>query len=148
MQIYIGSDHNGFYLAQQLRAYIRKAGYTVTQEESQTYNPDDDFPIVAQKTAHDVVSGGHTSRGILLCGSGQGVCIAANRFKGIRAILGYDHESVRSARHDDDANILCLPARSLSFDQATALVDVFLQTAFTAAPRYKRRIAEIDHYAG
>lgn len=149
MKIYIGADHNGFQLTNSLQKYLKRAGYDVTVESEPTLDPDDDYPLFAQR----VVSSMRTSedaepRGILICGSGQGICMAANRYKGIRALLGYDRESVRSARNDDDANILCLPARHLQADEANVLVETFLNTPFAHVPRYSRRIQEMDDAGG
>lgn len=146
MKIFIGADHNGFNLAAQLQDYLVSAGYDVQHEGSDKFDPDDDFPVVAQRTAADLLAAGTDERALLLCGSGQGVCIAANRFKGIRAALGYDIESVRSARNDDDVNVLCLPAHTLNFKDAVQLVDTFLNTPFAHATRFKRRIQQIDEY--
>jgi len=84
------------------------------------------------------------ARGILICGSGQGMCMAANRFKGIRALLGYDRESIRSARNDDDANVLCLPSKTLKADGVNVLVETFFNTPFSHVGRYQRRIKELD----
>jgi ribose 5-phosphate isomerase B len=145
MKIYLGADHNGFYLRNSLLKYLKKAGYDVVDEGDKELDPADDYPIFAQKTVRDILtSDDPEARGILICGSGQGVCIAANRFKGIRAALGYDRESVRAARNDDDVNILCLPADVLEKDTANMLVETFLNTPFGAASRYIRRIREID----
>jgi ribose 5-phosphate isomerase B len=145
MKIYLGADHNGFYLRNTLLKYLKKAGYDVVDEGDKELDPADDYPIFAQKTVRDILtSDDPEARGILICGSGQGVCIAANRFKGIRAALGYDRESVRAARNDDDVNILCLPADVLEKDTTNMLVETFLNTPFGAASRYIRRIREID----
>jgi ribose 5-phosphate isomerase B len=145
MKVYIGTDHNGFSLKNSLVEYLRKAGYEVIDDGPGRLDPGDDFPIFAKH----VVTAMQTSddpepMGILLCGSGQGMCMAANRFKGIRAALGYDHESVRSSRHDDDANILCLPARHLKKDTTNVLVETFLNTPFSHVGRFQRRIKELD----
>jgi ribose 5-phosphate isomerase B len=145
MKIFIGADHNGFFARNSLIAYLKRAGYEVEDNSNQRLNPDDDFPVFAQEVVKDILSNKDSdSRGILLCGSGQGMCMAANRFKGIRAALGYDRESVRSARNDDDANILCLPAKSLGKNQINVLAETFLNTPFAAAPRFRRRIKEMD----
>lgn len=145
MKIFVGADHNGFHLKINLIKYLQRAGYDVVDDSEQTLNPEDDFPIFAHKVVTDMfASNDHEPRGILICGSGQGMCMAANRFKGIRAVLGYDRESIRSARNDDDANVLCLPARTLQEDSVNMLVETFLNTPFAAAPRFKRRIAEMD----
>lgn len=149
MKIHVGADHNGFTLKNQVTQYLKKAGYNVHDDGGAHQQPDDDFPVYAQKVVTDMLSSEDKEpRGILLCGSGQGMCMAANRYKGIRALLGYDHESVRSARNDDDANILCLPAHRLSSKEVMALIDTFLNTPFAAAPRFVRRINELDNMNG
>lgn len=144
MKIYIGADHNGFHLQHALMQYLQRAGYEVANDSATTRDPDDDFPIFAQKVVANVLQDPANRRGILICGSGQGMCMAANRFKGVRALLGYDRESVLSARNDDDANVLCLPAHLLKKDAANVLVETFLNTPFEGLPRYKRRIQEMD----
>ncbi len=145
MKVYIGADHNGFFLRNSLITYLKRAGYTVVDDGDESLNPDDDFPVFAQKVVKDMLgSEDKDPRGILICGSGQGMCIAANRFKGIRAALGYDRESVRSARNDDDSNILCLPSKVLEKDRANVLAETFLNTPFAGAARFKRRIKELD----
>jgi ribose 5-phosphate isomerase B len=145
MKIYIGADHNGFELKNNLYRYLVSAGYDVVNDGDTIFKPEDDYPVFASKVAQDVLSSSDSdSRGILLCGSGQGMCIAANRFKGIRACLGYDRGSVRSARNDDDSNILCLPAKIMTSNDAHIIVETWLNTPFAGAPRYIRRIKEID----
>lgn len=146
MKIYIGADHQGFYLRESLIEFLKRASYDVVDEGDFKLDPDDDYPIFAAKVANDLLSSDdHNARGILICGSGQGMCMAANRYKGIRACLGYDRESIRSARNDDDANVLCLPASVLAEDKSNILVETFLSTEFAAAPRFVRRIKEIDN---
>ncbi len=145
MKVYVGTDHNGFSLKNSLVEYLRRAGYDVIDDGPGRLDPDDDFPIFAKQVVAAMQTSDDTEpMGILLCGSGQGMCMAANRFKGIRAALGYDHESVRSARHDDDANILCLPARHLKKDTTNVLVETFLNTPFSHVGRFQRRIKELD----
>lgn len=145
MKIYVGTDHNGFYLRNSLVKYLVQAGYDVVDSGEEKLDPNDDFPVFAQKVVHQMLrSDDRDPRGILLCGSGQGMCMAANRFKGIRAALGYDRESVRSARNDDDANVICLPARHLKKDETNVLVETFLNTPFAGATRFKRRLSELD----
>ncbi len=145
MKIYIGADHNGFHLKNQLVTYLKSAGYEVQDDGDTVLKPEDDYPIFAAKVVADMLnSGDPESRGILICGSGQGMCMAANRFKGIRACLGYDRESVRSARNDDDSNVLCLPAKVLQKDETNIIVQTWLSTPFAAAPRFIRRNNEMD----
>src|SRR3990167_2096902 len=125
MKIFVGADHNGYDLRKQLVSYLTRAGYEVVDEGEAVLDPNDDFPVFAGRVVMDVLgSSDKDARGILICGSGQGMCMAANRFKGIRAALGYDKDSVRSARNDDNSNVLCLPARVLEKDKANVLVEI------------------------
>lgn len=145
MKIFLGSDHNGFFLRGELARYLARAGYDVVDDGDIKPDPQDDFPVFAKKAVSDLLSSDDDDpRAILVCGSGQGMCMAANRFKGIRAALGYDRESVRAARNDDDANVLCLPSSTLKEDEANVLVETFINTEFAGAPRFKRRIAQLD----
>lgn len=145
MKVYVGADHNGFGLKSSLIAYLLSAGYDVEDNGDEKLDPQDDYPVFAARVAKDILtSEDKQPMGILLCGSGQGMCMAANRFKGIRACLGYDRESVRSARNDDDANVLCLPARHLKKDNVNVLVETFLNTPFSHVGKYQRRIKEMD----
>ena len=149
MDIFIGADHNGFVLKTALVELLRRDGYTVHDEGDRQLVPDDDFPqfaartIIALRGAKDA-----DARAILICGSGQGMCMAANRYKGIRASLCWDVEEARASRNDDDSNVLCLPARSLDEGMAIRIVEAWLATPFAGAPRFKRRIRELDTLGG
>lgn len=146
MKIYIGADHQGFYLRNSLIDYLKRAGYDVIDDGDIELDPQDDFPLIAIKVVNDLLSSDDKdARGILICGSGQGMCMTANRYKGIRACLGYDRESVKSSRNDDDANVLCLPADVLQKDKAKILVETFINTPFSHVGRYQRRIREMDN---
>lgn len=144
MKIYIGADHNGFSLKSKLVSYLQRAGYTVVDDGSEKLQPEDDFPIITKRVVSDVLA--NASLGIVICGSGQGACMAANRFKGIRACIGYDREAARASRNDDDSNIICLPARTLDADEAKVIVETWINTPFAAATRYVRRIKELDEF--
>lgn len=146
MKIYVGSDHRGFHLRQSIIDYLKLNGHEVLDEGDKQLNPEDDFPQFAGKVVAGILAeGSDNARGILLCGSGQGMCIAANRFKGIRATLGYSLEAARAGRNDDDSNVLCLPVDDLNSHQAQQIIDIWLNTRFAAAPRYVRRIHELDN---
>lgn len=145
MKVYIGADHNGFFLRNSLIKYLQQAGYDVDDEGGKKLDPVDDFPVFSQRVVKSVLaSEDEEARGIIICGSGQGACMAANRFRGIRACLGYNQNAARAARNDEDSNVLCLPARTLSKDEANLIVETFLNVPFAAAPRYIRRIKELD----
>lgn len=148
MKIYIDADHNGFALKAQVINYLTHAGHEVVDVGMPKLDPDDDYPLTASRVVvgmqgdHD-----HTARGILICGSGMGVCMAANRFKGVRAALGVDNMQAKAARNDEDSNVLCLSARQLTLDKAKTIIHIWLTTPFAAAPRYKRRIKQLDELA-
>lgn len=145
MRVFVGADHNGFQMRNRVVAYLKRAGYDVVDNGDFKLNPDDDFPIFASRVVHDMkASGDPDARGILICGSGQGMCMAANRHKGIRACMGYDRLSIRASRNDDDANVLCLAARVLKKDEANLLVETFLNVPFSHVGRFQRRIKEMD----
>ncbi len=146
MKIYLGSDHNGFALKQDLITMLEKSEHEVIDTGDQTLQPDDDFPQFAKQTAEALLADGSAeARGILICGSGQGMCMAANRFKGIRASLVWDVAEARMARNDDDSNVLCLPARLLKTEEAETVVNAWLATPFAGASRFKRRIQQLDN---
>lgn len=144
-KIYIGADHNGFTMKAALIAALQKSGYEVSDQGDAELNQDDDFPQFASKVVVAMRADGDVNtRGILICGSGQGMCMAANRYKGIRASLIWNVGEAHAARNDDDSNVLCLPARSISNEEAVAIAEAWLKAPFAGAPRFKRRIAELD----
>lgn len=145
MKIYLGADHNGFEYKTQLAKALQQAGHQVIDEGDEALSADDDYPEFAAKVAHALLADSDPeARGILVCGSGQGICIAANRFKGIRAALCWNQAEARAARNDDDCNILCLSSRYTSLDEAGSIMAAFLATPFAGAPRFKRRIQQLD----
>jgi ribose 5-phosphate isomerase B len=145
MKIFIGADHNGFDYKAELTKILQRDGHEVIDEGDISINPDDDYPQFAGKVVTELLaSGDPEARGLLVCGSGQGMCMAANRFKGIRASLCWNENEARASRNDDDSNVLCLSSRYLSLEEATAIMEVFLSTPFAGAPRFTRRIQELD----
>jgi len=147
MKIYLGSDHQGFHLKEKVFAYLTKHGYDVEDVGDKTPDPQDDFPEFAQAVALKIIgSDDKDPRGILLCGGGQGMCMAANRFRGIRASVIWDAFEAKMTRNDNDSNVLCLPARILEDDEHAweGIIETWLSTPFAAATRFKRRNAQID----
>jgi ribose 5-phosphate isomerase B len=145
MKIFIGADHNGYEYKGQLAKALELAGHEVIDEGDLTIDPNDDFPQFASKVVTALLGANDPEvRGILVCGSGQGMCMAANRFKGIRAALCWNINEARATRNDDDANILCLSSRYLSLEEAGSIMATFLSTPFAGAPRYVRRIQQLD----
>lgn len=148
MKIFIGTDHRGFETTSYLLDYLKKKGHEVIDDGDLEKNSEDDFPVFARRVVTDVLStNNEDSRGILLCGSGQGMCIAANRYKGIRACLCWNELEAKASRNDDDSNVLCLPASVLGNDKKAMLeiVNTWLETPFSNASRYARRIYELDN---
>ena len=146
MKIFLGADHNGYHLKEQIERHLLGLGYDVQDDGSKKLDPDDDFPVLASRVVHDMISEGDDARGILICGSGQGMAIAANRHKGIRAVVLQDKEQARLARNDDDANVLVLPGFVLDDDPARAydIIQTWLDTPFEQAPRRIRRLQQLD----
>ncbi len=147
MKIYLGSDHAGFHLKEKVFAYLAKHNYDVKEVGDEVLDPDDDFPEFAQQAALQIIGDeDDDARAILISGGGQGMAIAANRFRGIRASVIWDAFEAKVTRNDNDSNILCLPARILLDDDMgwQGIIETWLNTPFAGAVRYKRRNAQID----
>lgn len=148
MRIFLGADHNGFHMKEAVFAYLSKRGIEVEDVGDREYDAEDDFPEFAQMAAIKVL-GDDDARAILICGGGQGMCMAANRFKGIRASVIWDEQEARMTRNDNDSNVLCLPSRILEKDETEwkAIIDTWLDTPFANAERYRRRNRQLDELA-
>ncbi|MFT4532419.1 MAG: ribose 5-phosphate isomerase B [Candidatus Saccharimonadales bacterium] len=146
MKIFLGADHRGFHLKEKIEKYLLAQGYDVIDEGDEKLSPDDDFTVFASRVASALkADSDHNSRGILICGSGQGMVIAANRHKGIRAGLGWSAKAAVETRNDEDTNVLALPAEVLEDNDAwQQVVDAWLDAPFSGAARYKRRIVQLD----
>lgn len=144
MKIYIGADHQGFQLKQALLTQLA-SHYDVIDLTDGEANPEDDYPMIAAKVVRKLLADkSDDARAVLICGSGQGVAIAANRFKGIRAALCWNDSEARSSRNDDDSNVLCLASRNTDTKLALSITETWLKTPFSRAGRYIRRIEELD----
>ncbi len=147
MIVYVGSDHNGFERKKQVCAYLKKRGIDVIDVGDTTLDPDDDFPVFAAAAVTAIrTSKDPNARAILICGSGQGMLMAANRFRGIRAGLGWSVEAAKGIRNDEDSNVLALPSDILKQNDTLAkdIIDAWLDTPFANAQRYVRRNRELD----
>jgi len=141
MKISLGADHAGYILKDHLRDVLSAAGHQVTDHG--TEGPASvDYPDFAAAVGRDV-AGGAADRGILVCGSGVGMSIAANKINGVRAALGTNPEEVALTRHHNDANVLTLGARFLETPEADELVRIFLETSFDGG-RHERRVEKIS----
>lgn len=137
--VYLGADHAGFDMKSIIKAHLENQGVIVEDLGAHALDPHDDYPAYAAAVA-TAVREHPGSFGILSCGNAEGVTIAANKFDGIRAALGFSVDAARTTREDDDANVLCIPGRIKTIDDPLAIVDVFLQTAFSGAKRHNRRL--------
>jgi ribose 5-phosphate isomerase B len=141
MKISVGADHAGFALKEHIRQSLAKAGHEVTDVGTHS-TESTDYPDYAAAVGRDV-AGGTSERGILVCGSGVGMSIAANKIHGVRAALGVNPEEVALTRQHNDANVLTLGARFLEGAEADNLVRIFLETDFDGG-RHERRINKIS----
>ena len=142
MKISIGADHAGYEMKQQLVELVKKLGHTV--HDVGTFDPSkpDDYPDFAALVAQDLRSG-KAERGLLVCGSGVGVSVAANKFKGIRAGLCHDHYSARQGVEHDDMNVLVLGARVIGSATAQDATEAFLSANFSGEERHVRRLNKV-----
>lgn len=145
MRIYLGTDHRGFELKEQIKAWLEENEYEVEDVGNYMFDPDDDYVDYAIKVAESIEGSEESDRGILLCGSGHGMEIVANRFPHVRAVLGFNDQVAVQGREDEDANILVLPASWTSRDEATKRIGLFLQTEKSEADRHVRRRARVAH---
>jgi ribose 5-phosphate isomerase B len=143
MVIYFGADHRGFALKQKLIPALKEKGYEVVDMGAAEVIEGDDYVDYAKLVA-ERVSADPESRGVLICGSGAGMSIAANKLRRVRASLGMSNDEVFDARHDDDLNVLCLASEFVSEEDAKSMVNVFLSTPFSAEERYVRRLNKIS----
>ena len=142
MKISIGADHAGYDMKAKLVDYIRSLGHTVNDVGTFDPSKPDDYPDYAVLVANDILSGG-AERGVLVCGSGVGVSVAANKFQGIRAGLCHDHYSAHQGVEHDDMNVLVLGARIIGIMGAQDAVDAFLGAKFSGEERHVRRLQKV-----
>lgn len=145
MNIAVGTDHAGFALKATIVEAIVALGHDVVDCGAMRVQPDDDYPDFAAAVARAVLEG-RAERGVLLCGSGVGASVAANKFVGIRAALCHDTFSARQGVEDDAMNVLTLGARVVGPALAVELVSAFLHAEFSGAERHRRRLAKIESF--
>jgi ribose 5-phosphate isomerase B len=144
MNLAVASDHAGFPLKSRVADELRKLGHTVIDLGTNSTEPVD-YPDYARASA-DAVLQGRAERAILICGSGAGACVAANKFKGIRAATCHDSFSARQCVEDDDVNILCLGARVIGPELAVDLVRDYVGAQFSGAERHRRRLDKVASF--
>lgn len=143
MRIGIASDHAGFELKKELLAYLAESHNSVVDFGAPLFDAGDDFPDYVVPLAK-AVSKGQVSRGIAICGSGVGACVAANKVRHIRAAIVHDLFSAGQGVEDDDMNVICIAANLTEAILAKELVGRFLKSQFSGKPRFKRRLEKID----
>src|SRR5258708_29842171 len=139
MKVAIGADHAGFEIKENLRAYLSKLGHEVIDVGTNTDDEPSDYPDFAEKVAAQVL-GGNAERGLLVCGSGVGVSIAANKIRGIYAGVCHDTYSAHQGVEHDDMNVLVIGARVIGVALAQEVVNCFIGAKFTHEERHVRRI--------
>lgn len=139
MKIVVGADHGGF----KLKEFLKKQRQDIEWQDVGTFSEDScDYPLIADKVA-EVINGGQAEVGVLICGTGIGISIAANRHKGIRAAVLYNNEVAALAKEHNNANIAVFGARTQNEEEVLRYLDTFLTTPFSCGERHCRRIAEL-----
>lgn len=140
--IYLGADHGGFKLKERIKDYLLKNGLEL-KDQGTNSEESCDYPVFAKSVANNVIQN-NNAKGILVCGTGIGMSISANKITGIRASLCWNEETAKLSREHNDANVLCLGARILDENLALKIVNVWLNTNFSNEERHKRRIKIIE----
>lgn len=143
MVIYLGADHRGFEIKEHLKNALTRRGYPVVDLGPAVYDESDDYTDIAAALAKKVGENRETSKGILICGSGVGVSVVANKFPNVRAALVGSPDQAFDSRNDDDTNVLSLGANYMDAAVAEKIAVTWLATPFSKEPRFARRLAEL-----
>lgn len=143
MKVGLAADHGGFELKEILKQALEDAGHDIEDFGALDYDADDDYPDYVIPLAQAVAEGS-VQRGVVICGSGVGACVAANKIAGVRAALITDPFSAHQGVEDDDMNVICLGGRVLGVALASELVSTFLGADYQKLPRYERRLKKIE----
>lgn len=141
--VYLGADHRGFELKEKIKTWLKGQGILFEDLGAHKLEPQDDYPDFALAVANKVAQNPHEHRGILLCGSGMGMDVVANKVRGVRATVAYSRDSARHARTNDDINVITLAGDILSLDEASEIINIFLTTEFSGEERHVRRLKKI-----
>lgn len=140
--IFLGADHAGFKLKEEIKKFLDKLGYEYEDLGTYTDKTPCDYPQTALKLAQEVAK--YNARGILMCGTGTGEAIVANKVKGIRAANCFDEYTAKMSREHNNSNVLCLGARVLSASTAKKAAKAWLEAEFSKEPRHRKRVAQIS----
>lgn len=143
MRVGVAADHGGFELKQKLVSLLQEIGHDVVDFGAARYDPGDDYPDYVAPLAR-AVAAGEVERGVAVCGSGVGACVAANKVRGVRAALITDIFSARQGVEDDAMNLICLGGRVVGPALAWELVGAFLEAGFIGGQRHRRRLEKVD----
>ena len=143
MIVAVGADHAGFEMKSEIVAWLGSKGHQVKDLGAHTFDPNDDYPDFAAAVAGALLSG-EPEKGVLICGSGVGACITANKVKGIRACLCHDTYTARQGVEHDDMNVLCIGGRVIGVELAKAVLEAFLDASFIPEPRFQRRLDKLN----
>ncbi|MAF20424.1 MAG: ribose 5-phosphate isomerase B [Parcubacteria group bacterium] len=139
--IYLGADHAGWHLKEELKKYLKELGYEYEDLGNQELDSQDDYPDFAVAVAKKVAGTEH--QGILVCATGLGMCLAANKVKGVRAAVAWDEFTALQSKEHNNVNILCLAGKVLDVETAKKIVRNWLETEFTGGQRHLRRLNKI-----
>lgn len=146
--IYLAADHRGFKFKEVLKDFLREEGYEIEDLGSFNYDKEDDYVDFARVACEKIIKDPKSHRGILICGSGHGMDIAANKFKNVRAVLGFNPEVAAQSREHENANVLILPSDWLGEEETKDIAAIWLEKNFSKDDRHVRRlkkIAEIEN---
>jgi ribose 5-phosphate isomerase B len=142
LKIVVAADHGGYELKTKIIKWLEEMGHNVDDAGNKNYDPKDDYPDFAIKAA-EKISRREAEKGIIVCGSGVGACITANKIKGVRASICHDIYSAHQGVEHDDMNVLCLGARIIGENLAKELVQAFVKAKYVSEERFERRLNKI-----
>lgn len=145
MNIYLGADHGGFNIKEEIKRHLKEWGYTFEDLGAHAFDPNDDYPKFASATAAKVAEKPYVHRGILFCRSGVGMDIAANKIRGIRCAQVFTPEMARKSREHNNTNILSIATDYLTPEQIREIVRMWLKTPFSGEERHARRLKQIEN---
>ncbi len=140
--IYLGADHAGYHLKEELKPFLQKLGYEYQDLGAEEFDPTDDYPDFAKLVGEKVSN--TENLGILICGTGLGMCLAVNKIVGARGAAAWDKATAKQAKEHLDANVLCLAGQILSLDQVKEIVKIWLDSKFSEEERHQRRLEKIS----
>ena len=143
MKVAVGADHAGFELKGEIVRWLESDGHQVNDIGAHEFDPDDDYPDFAVAVAWSIRAG-ESERGIVICGSGVGACITANKVKGIRACLCHDTYSARQGVEHDNMNVVCIGGRIIGIELTKVVLESFLNASFLPEPRFQRRLDKLN----